>query len=127
MNPRLVPLFALLLAGDSAMAQDGPAPPSDLQVVLLRDVRGVLDVVQAPEGDLLLGVQGSEPREVGLRLITYDPAARWEKYGTAHPVGADSGFDQELERSALMGAWTGSAVAFRPDGSIAATLAARRC
>ncbi len=124
MSPLLSLLFSCLLTGVVASAQDlaaAPAPP-DVQVVLLRDVRGVLDIVQGPDGDLLLGVQGSQPREVGLRLISYDPAVRWEKYGTSQPVGADSGFDQELERTSLSGAWTGPAVAFRADGSVVAML-----
>lgn len=124
MTRRLVASVALLLLPCITSAQDAaiPAPPADVQVVHIRNAREVLDIVQGPQGDLLLGVQGGEPREVGVRLVDYDPAARWAKYGATQPVGVDSGFDQGLKASILSGHWTGPAVAFRADGSIAATV-----
>jgi hypothetical protein len=124
MPRHLAALLTLLFLPAAASAQDAatPTPPADVQVVHIRNARGVLDIVQGPEGDLLLGVQGGEPREVGVRLVDYDPAARWAEHGASQPIGVDSGFDQGLRGSTLSGHWTGPAVAFRPDGSIAATV-----
>ncbi len=116
----MLSLLATLLAASLTFAQD--TPPQDVQVVHLRDVRMVLDVVQGADGHLLLGVQGGEPREVGAKLIDVDPAVRWAKHGVEGSLSADHGFDQGLRRSGLEGSWTGAAVAFRADGTVTLSL-----